>query len=533
MNATNRQIALIILAVIVTISLPILAAIAVARNQAIEHEESFVKSLALGSLNRTEQAGDQLAAGSRAINALPGKAGCSPEGLALMRQIDLSSTLLQAVGHFNGTTVDCSSFAGPTKFELGPPDFVGVRGTKFWTSLRPFDGKRDYVGVGMGSFLGIVHKDLLLSYVDNVEGLSIATFSWSARKVLIDRGDIGPRWVAMAAAAGERTYSTDSRIVAVVKSKRYDIGAVAMLPLSREATLARQKGMILVPIGLVAALLLSSLLVRVLRSRLSMPMLIRSALRNREFHLVYQPAVDLVTGRTVGAEALIRWRRPGGEMIPPDSFIEAAEQAGVIGLITARVLELLAQDARDVLRVMPDFHFSVNFSAEDMQRDDVFEHVSRFVSRSGMGFDNLVIEATERSFLDVARAQKAVRQFRAAGAKVAIDDFGTGYSSLGCLAQLEIDFLKIDRLFVHALGTDSATSQVANRIIDMAKDLQLGIVAEGIETADQASRLRALGVDFAQGFHFGHPMTVDALLQRLRAERGRSDNVAQFPARAA
>ena len=532
MNVTNRQITLIVLAVIVTVALPILAAITVARSQALEAEEKHVTGIALGSIMRSDQVGDQLVAGSRVINALPPGGACSPAGLAQLRRLDIESSLIQAVGHLNGTVMDCSSVAGTQPIALGPPDFVSKAGVLNWTALKPFGSRNSYIGSGTKAFIGIVHKDLLLSYIDDIPGLAVADFSWSTHKVLLSRGQVDPAWIALAA-SGDGIYHTPDRIVAIVKSKHYDIGTIVALPRSREALLASRLGRILIPLGVVAGLLLSIVLIGVLKTRMSMPMMIRGALRSGEFHLLYQPAVDLSTGRTIGAEALIRWHRPDGEEIPPDSFIAVAEQAGVIRAITTHVLDLLAGEARDVLRIVPSFRFSVNFSAEDIQSAEIFGEVDHFIRRSGLGPENLVIEATERSFLDVERAQGALEKIRDAGILVAIDDFGTGYSSLSCLAQLKIDVLKIDRLFVHALGTDSATSQVASRIIDMANDLQLKIVAEGIETADQAERLKALGVDCAQGFYFGRPMTMDALLQRLRAERSAPADVERLPARAA
>jgi sensor c-di-GMP phosphodiesterase-like protein len=532
MRATRHQLVLIVLALVLTISLPILAAFAIARDQALEREENLAMNLASGTLMRSEQVTDQLIAGARVINAMPSAQACSPAALDALRKIDLESTMLQAAAHIRGSTIDCSSFAGLRRIELGPPDFMSEHGVRNWTGLRPFENEEDYIGAASGSFLAIIHKNLLLSYVDKVDRLAIGTFAWSGRRLFLSRGRIDPRWLAKAA-RGPGIYRVDGKLVAIVKSKRLDLGSIAVLPQSRQARSARELGTMLVPLGLAAGLLLAALLVRVLRRQMAMPGLIRRGLRNGEFHVLYQPAVDLATGRTIGGEALIRWRRPNGKLIPPDHFIAVAEEAGIIRLITERVLDLIAKDARDILGIMPDFHFSVNFSAADMQQAGMFDTLSGFVCRAGMRPDNLVIEATERSLIDVAVAQDAIGRLREAGIKVAIDDFGTGYSSLGYLGLLKIDLLKIDRLFVQALGTDSATSQVASHIINMAKDLKLLTVAEGIETADQASCVRALGVDFAQGFHFGPPMTADRLLERLRVERSSRVNVTAFQARAA
>jgi sensor c-di-GMP phosphodiesterase-like protein len=246
--------------------------------------------------------------------------------------------------------------------------------------------------------------------------------------------------------------------------------------------------------------------------------MIRQGLKAGEFHLLYQPIVDLKSGRTIGAEALVRWRRRGQEVAQPDVFIAAAERTRLISQITSRVLDVLSAEGGQVLKLAPDFRFAVNFSAADLLRPDLVERVHDFLARSGLAAENLVIEATEQSLVEVTLARAQLRQLRSAGIRLAIDDFGTGYSSLGYLAQLEVDSIKIDKLFVHALGTESATSHVAARIIDMSHDLNLKLVAEGVETIEQDRLLKTMKVDLAQGYLHGRPMTLDDLLQRLRTE---------------
>ena len=514
----NRLTALIVIGVCITTTAPIVAALALARNQALKREETYIKGFAKAALARTEMTGDQLVAGAARINGLSSSRVCSAKGLDLMREIDLESTLLQSVGRIDGNFMRCSSFGGTRAFDLGPPDLTSRSGTVFRTHVRLLDPNVSYLAVSKGGFVGIVHKDLALSFVDGTPGLKLSVFSWSTGKPLFARGQMAP--IRFDAQRSEDKVSREGdQLVAVVRSKRYDLGAVATLPIAATAVYTREAAMLLIPLGVLTGIMLSALLVHFIRIRSSMPAMIRHALKANEFHLVYQPVVNLASGKTIGAEALIRWRRGHGDLIPPDVFIAVAEQAGLISLITERVLDLLAQDAGHVVRVAPNFHFAVNFAAADMHRTDILEKVRRFVLQSGITVDNLVIEATERSFVDVELARRTLRQLRAAGIKVAIDDFGTGYSSLGYLAQIEIDYLKIDKLFVHSLGTDSATSHVAGRIIEMAKDLNLEIIAEGIETSEQEALLKGFKVDYAQGYLFARPMPLEDLLQRLRAER--------------
>jgi len=518
MKPVNRLTMVIIVGVCFTTALPILAAILLARHQAAEREEGYVAGLAHIALARSETTADQLVLGSRRINGMSLREACSENGLDLMRRIDLSSTLIQAVGYVDGNVMRCSSIGGGKAFDLGPPDIRSSTGGIIRTDVRLLDPGISYLAIQSGAFVGIVHKDLALSFVDEVPGLTLDVFSWTNRRTLISRGKAGAGQVGHDM-TGNAIFHRGGRIVAVVRSARYDLGAVATLPAAQTSTLDSQSARVLIPVGIIAGLLLSALLVRVLRMRASMPALIRGGLKAGEFHLSYQPIVDLATGRTIGAEALLRWQRTGGEIMPPELFIPAAEQTGIISLITDHVLDLLSADAYHLLRLAPRFHFAVNFAVADVQRPDFIEVIQRFFARSGLDAGNLVVEITERCFVDVAQVGERIRRLRSTGTRVAIDDFGTGYSSLGVLAQLEIDYLKIDKLFVHSLGTDSATSQVAARIIEMARDLKLQIVAEGVETQQQQDLLKDLDVDLAQGYFYGKPMSVDDLLQRMRAER--------------
>ncbi|WP_336976885.1 EAL domain-containing protein [Altererythrobacter fulvus] len=518
MRAISRLTLIIVLGVCVTTALPIFAAITLARHQETRSEERHALSLARNALFHSEISGDQLTAAARAINALPPDKACSPVGQALMRKIDLESTMLQAVGWVDGNVMRCSSFAGGQAFDLGPPDTVSRSDTRFRNHVTLIDPKQTYMVTQIGSAAGVLNRDLILSFVDDIPGLSVGIFSWTGRTTGAVRGPV-PDIVRTPDLEAGRVYRIGDLHVAVVRSDKYDIGAFAALPVGNSTGYVNEIAGILIPLGVIVGLILSALLIHVIRVRASMPAMIRTALKQDKFHLLYQPVVDLANGQVVAAEALLRWDRGSGNPIPPDRFIAAAEEAGVIHLVTTRMLKLLSTDAHDVLRIAPEFRFSVNFSAQDMHRPGIVQEVTEMLERSGIACRNLVIEATERSLVDVERARETMRQFRAAGIRVAIDDFGTGYSSLGYLAQLEVDSLKIDRLFIQSLGTDAATSQVAGRIIDMARDLGLKTVAEGIETVEQERLLKGLKVDFGQGYLYGHPMPLEELLVLLRGQQ--------------
>jgi sensor c-di-GMP phosphodiesterase-like protein len=214
---------------------------------------------------------------------------------------------------------------------------------------------------------------------------------------------------------------------------------------------------------------------------------------------------------------LLRWRRATGELIGPDLFIPLAEQTGTITQLTARVVELVEQDTRHFLVAHPDFHVALNLATVDVQSTAIVDQVDAMLARGGARPSNLIVEITERGTLDVGAALSVIGALRERGIRVAIDDFGTGYAGLSYLESLQVDFLKIDRSFIEAIGTGAPTNEVVCHIIAMATAMGLTMVAEGVETEAQADYLRARGVQFAQGWLFGKPRPFQDIVAVLAA----------------
>lgn len=256
------------------------------------------------------------------------------------------------------------------------------------------------------------------------------------------------------------------------------------------------------------------------RRRLSLSTELREALAQDRIDARYQPIIDLATGHCVGAEVLARWTREGGESVEADTLISVAEHAGLVPRITLAMLDATLRDLGRTLRAEPHLRINLNLAPEDLESTDFSEALAARVERAGVTARNMKLEITERALINSEDTRRFINHLRGQGHEIAIDDFGTGYSSLSYLESFELDTLKIDKSFVDAIGTGSVTSNVIYHVIEMAKGLQLDIVAEGVETREQAQWLRSQGVAYAQGFLYSRPLSARGFQHYLRTHKG-------------
>ena len=233
------------------------------------------------------------------------------------------------------------------------------------------------------------------------------------------------------------------------------------------------------------------------------------AVTGGQLRVLYQPMVDLATGRPRGAEALVRWQHPDRGLISPLDFIPVAEQTGAITAVGLHVLEQACRQLQQWRQQLPPdqpVYVSVNVSPRQLREPTLVADILAVLGRTGTAATDLVLEVTESAVVDEQTAIPALRALREHGIRIAIDDFGTGYSSLHYLTRLPVDILKIDRSFVAELNGTTEGAAVAQAIVHLSKALHLRTVAEGIETAEQATELRHLGCDTGQGYLYAKPL---------------------------
>ena len=233
--------------------------------------------------------------------------------------------------------------------------------------------------------------------------------------------------------------------------------------------------------------------------------------------LHYQPKIDVRTEAVVGVEALARWQHPERGPISPGEFIPVLETTSLIHRFTDRVLAIALAQARTWLDAGHRLPVAVNISTRTLLDTSFPDRVATLLADTRVPGELLCIEITEHTVMtDPATTIEALRRIRALGVKTSIDDYGTGYSSMTYLKLLPLDELKIDRSFVHDMARDHANRALVRSTVELGRNLNLTVVAEGVEDAETHLALQAVGCDLAQGYHFARPMPADVLTARLR-----------------
>ncbi|GAA2525850.1 putative bifunctional diguanylate cyclase/phosphodiesterase [Pilimelia columellifera] len=252
---------------------------------------------------------------------------------------------------------------------------------------------------------------------------------------------------------------------------------------------------------------------------------LRLALDRGEFHLLFQPVVQLPDGVPAGAEALVRWTHPSQGMVPPDVFIAAAERTGLIVPLGSWILREACRQASLWLRrdgASQPWRVGVNISARQLREPGFASQVAEALRESGLTADRLTVEVTETAVFENGPAVEALTAISHLGVSVALDDFGTGHSSLGLLRTTPVDILKVDKSFIDGIPGREEESIIATAMLQIAEGLHLGTVAEGVETRAQVERLHQLGYRLAQGYYFDKPLPATEMGAKLAAAANHS-----------
>jgi sensor c-di-GMP phosphodiesterase-like protein len=303
------------------------------------------------------------------------------------------------------------------------------------------------------------------------------------------------------------------------QSTRYPLLATATV--SRAAVFAEHSDLRAVGalIGAVLALLTLALaLVLPWRARSNPIAEMERALEANEFIPYYQPVVDLRSGAIVGAEVLMRWRKRDGTVIPPAVFIPLAESSGLILEMTRAMMSAARDEFAQVLGLRPRVKFGFNLTARHFSNEAVVEEIREVFAGSPIRLSQIVLEVTEREPLeDLDMARRIIAALQDLGCKVAIDDVGTGHGGLSYMLKLGANYIKIDKMFIDAIGTERYSTTIIETLVELARSMRMEIVAEGVENFDQVKYLRERGIFLAQGYAFAPPLPGSLFRQLLEA----------------
>ncbi len=239
-----------------------------------------------------------------------------------------------------------------------------------------------------------------------------------------------------------------------------------------------------------------------------------AAISNGEFIPFYQPVMDIESLRLRGCEVLMRWRRPNGTIVSPGQFMAYAENNGHIFDMTRHMMRVSSEEVGELYGENPDFKLSINLFAGHFQDREVVADIKSIFENSKISFQQIVVEVTERHPLeDMEQARKIMAELQALGVRIALDDVGTGHGGMAYLQKLGVDIIKIDKMFIDTISSDDNSTTIVDSMVELADNLGMGIIAEGVEQEEQIERLLELGVTAAQGYYFAKPMPASEFIE--------------------
>ena len=495
---SKKMVGLVVGVLILSVLVPITLSVWLAHHQAEKEFTSDLNAYGERVIMRTQQVVRQAKFALSEMDKFQG-APCSEAHLQAMRRISYTQRDVQEVLWLKGLKPVCSSLESQSSEMTFPP-----------TDHRTLDGFR--VWLTDSNDLGIHHSMVALAsehhmvMIDPASFVDVVPFApWTINSALI--GTQSGRAIAQNAPfnlglwrqardAGVSSFSHGGMLYNLRDYPDLNVSQLVWAPTAPLTEKWHQQLFIWLPLGLAISLLAALLILRGVRRLQSPYHRMLEAINSRIIDVHYQPIVSLQSGKIVGAEALARWPQPDGSFLSPEIFVPLAEQTGLISRLTELIVERIFDDLGLWLKHHPAQHISVNLDPKDLLSSTLPAQLARLMQQWGVAPAQIALELTERSFVDPKNSAATLSALRQAGHAIYIDDFGTGYSSLSYLQDLEIDIIKIDKSFVDSRAFQTVTAH----IVEMAKEMQLAMVAEGVETEAQRAWLAEHGVQFGQGW---------------------------------
>ena len=446
--------------------------------------------------------------------AARGVAACGPAAVAVMRQAAFDAAPVKDIALLGpqGQTL-CSANDLPLEAHqvssVALPDKAGlaldiVRRANGETMVRV----RRKAGAGSNQVAALVPASLLLP------------------QATLANGSAGPYVKLMAGdgslieAAGAPPAGNDPHFNVSAKSDRYPLAYDVVVPRAIiPAEHADIKWLGKIATGVLVMMLVAFALLMRRRTPDNNPVAeIKRALAAGEFVPYYQPIVDICTGQLRGAEVLVRWRKPDGTLVLPGTFIPLAESSGLIRDMTRDLMRRVCAEAGEAIGRRPALKISFNFAGQLFSDQSIVREVRDVFAGGPIRFSQVVLEVTERDPIEnFTETRQTIAALQGLGVRIAIDDVGTGHSGLSYMLKLGVDIIKIDKMFVDAVGTDQNATTIVETLIDLAHNMRMDVVAEGVENFEQVVHLRERGIRQAQGYVFAPPLPGSSFLQLIEA----------------
>jgi len=504
MNHSVQRKVLRVLGIIMVVLLPVMLALWFAHLRAISETRDQLRSFAQLALSKTEKVIHQADLARDAAEQFQGEI-CSPLHRQQMLNIVHGRLYVDDLIYAKGNHFLCSTSIRPGLPYLMPKENYWRKPDIFIYYYRdtPF-----YPGYKMnymqrGNYIAVINPLSYSEVISEDQSLAYGVYDTVTNEFFSVSEQADPGILKKLLLNKDYTFQHDGRFYTIARSAKRPIAIIVSTLSSRFHDNFYHQVSLTLPLGIICSILILLVWGRTHREFNSPRRLLQRALQKRQLRLHYQPIIDIKNNQCVGAEALLRWPGFEGQVMSPAEFIPLAEKEGLIERITDYVVDEVFSDLGEFLAAHPQLYISINLSASDFHSSRLIALISDKALKYSVLAQQIKIEVTERGFIDVPKTTPVIQAFRQAGYEVAIDDFGTGYSNLHNLYSLNVDILKIDKSFIDTLSTNNL---IAEHIVEMAQSLRLKTIAEGVETAEQASWLLKRGVQYCQGWYFAKAM---------------------------